>query len=58
MTGAEFRSIRWELGLYQVQLADVLGVTSRSVAHWEAGSRPIPGPVALCMTLLREKAQS
>ena len=57
MTGKRFKQIRLELGLTQKQLAKLLGVWTNTVALWDRGDKPIPGPVELCMKLLLEKKQ-
>lgn len=38
-------NLREALGISQRELADEFQVTSGAIAHWEAGTRPIPGPV-------------
>jgi predicted unusual protein kinase regulating ubiquinone biosynthesis (AarF/ABC1/UbiB family)/DNA-binding XRE family transcriptional regulator len=38
-------NLRESLGMSQRELADEFQVTSGAIAHWEAGTRPIPGPV-------------
>lgn len=45
MTPAELKTIRESLGLSCPQLAALLGVTERSVRHWEDEKYPIPGAV-------------
>jgi len=57
VTGKRFKQIRLKLGLTQAQLAEVLGVASNTVAVWERGEQPIPGPVELAMKLLLEKKE-
>ena len=57
MTGKRFKQIRLTLGLTQKQLATLLGVWENTVAHWDRGDKPIPGPVELAMKLLLEKKQ-
>jgi DNA-binding transcriptional regulator YiaG len=42
----EVRAIRERLGLTAAELAKRLGVTTRAVQHWEAGTRE-PGGAAL-----------
>ena len=41
MTAAELRWLRSGLGISQKQLANMLGVTNRTVIRWEAESTPI-----------------
>ena len=52
MKGKQFRQLRQELGLTQVQLAKEMGVTSNAVALWERGERPIRESIARLLTLL------
>lgn len=44
--GDALREAREEKGLTQVELANLLGVTARAVAYWEAGERQPRGYVA------------
>ena len=57
MTGRRFKQVRTTLGLTQAQLAKLLGVWPNTVAVWERGEKPIPGPVELAMKLLLEKKE-
>jgi transcriptional regulator with XRE-family HTH domain len=57
MTGRRFKQIRLKLGLTQAELAKLLGVWPNTVAVWERGEKPIPGPVELAMNLLLEKKE-
>ena len=50
MTPAEFKAAREELGWTQSTLASALGVTVRAVQYYEAGQRPVPGPVERIVT--------
>lgn len=57
MTAAEFRSIRKQLGLWQGQMAEALGVDRTTVVRYEmedlgAGARTIHGSAAILMRLL------
>lgn len=45
LTADDLREFREARGLTQVGLAELLRITSRAVTYWEAGARPIPGPV-------------
>ncbi|MEU4507119.1 DUF1870 family protein [Streptomyces sp. NPDC024089] len=47
MTDAEFRVVREHLGLTGEWLAGHLGVSARTVRHWEQGKYPIPDGVRL-----------
>lgn len=53
MTGAELKAARAELGWTQSALASAIGTTLRAVQYYEAGQRPVPGPVQklVAMTL-------
>ena len=47
MTPAELRVVREFLGLSSAALAGYLGVTDRTVRHWEAGKYPVPDGVRI-----------
>jgi hypothetical protein len=49
MTDAEFKVVREFLGLSGDWLAAHLGVSGRTVRHWEQGKYPIPDGVRLAM---------
>jgi DNA-binding transcriptional regulator YiaG len=58
MTPDELKSARYRLGMTQHQLAEALqlGIDGkRSVRRWEAGERPISGPVAVALRLMLER---
>jgi len=50
MTGAELRFKRNQMGWTQYFLADCLGVTRVSLAHWECERAPVPKSVARATT--------
>jgi DNA-binding transcriptional regulator YiaG len=53
------RAARLSLGMTQSRLAEVLqlaGNGSRTVRRWESGASPIPGPVAMLLTIWVEHA--
>lgn len=55
MGAAEFRAVREALGLSAAQFARLVGASSgRTVRKWEAGDRPITGPVRVLVTALAE----
>ena len=56
MTPAELKSARAKLGgLTQDQLAEVIGIRwGRTIRKWEAGERPVPGPVQMLLKLFME----
>jgi len=47
MTPAELKVVREFLGLSSAALAKYLGVTDRTVRHWEAGKYPVPDGVRI-----------
>ena len=49
MTPAEFRRKRLAIGYSSRQAGIMLGVDSRTVRRWEAGTDPVPGPVGVAM---------
>lgn len=49
ITDAEFRTIREFLGLTGEWLAAHLGVSARTVRHWEQGKYPVPDGVRLAI---------
>lgn len=49
MTDAELKTVREFLGFTGEALAAQLGVSSRTVRHWEAGRYPIPDGVRLAV---------
>ena len=54
MTPAEFRVVREFLGLTGDWLANYLGVSPRTVRHWEQGKYPIPDGVRLAIEHLEK----
>jgi len=56
MTDAEFKVVREYLGLTGDWLAGHLGVSPRTVRHWEQGKYPIPDGVRLAMENLEAVA--
>jgi len=57
MTGAELREARQELGWTQSALASALGTSVRAVKYYEAGQRPVPGPVDKLVTITLDLAR-
>jgi DNA-binding transcriptional regulator YiaG len=55
MTGDEVRRLRKRLGLTQVELADMVGVSSNSLARWERGELGIRESAARLMKLLAKQ---
>jgi DNA-binding transcriptional regulator YiaG len=52
VTPAEAKLARRQLGLSVDGLARVLKTTGRSVRRWEDGTREVPGPADVLLTLL------
>jgi DNA-binding transcriptional regulator YiaG len=48
----EVRFLRHDMDLTQTHLADLLRVTDQTVARWEKGEVPIPGPAELLLRAL------
>jgi DNA-binding transcriptional regulator YiaG len=55
MTDAEFRVVREYLGLTEEWLATLLGVSSRTVHHWQEGKFAIPDGVRLAVEHLQDQ---
>lgn len=49
LTGKEFRFLRKQLDMTQLELAIELGTTDQAVARWEKGDSRIPGPAATAL---------
>ena len=49
MTPDEFRAIRKSTGLTQTELAGRMGVTVRSVQHWEGGTKTISTAMSILL---------
>lgn len=50
MTPAELKAARHALGLSARDMADAMGIADgRTIRHYEAGTRPISGPVIVLM---------
>jgi DNA-binding transcriptional regulator YiaG len=52
MTPAEIRETRKRKGWSQQAMADALGVSVRTVKHWEAGSRNMSKSTAILFKLV------
>jgi DNA-binding transcriptional regulator YiaG len=48
----EVRFLRHEMDLTQAQLGDLLRVSDQTVARWEKGEVPIPGPAEMLLRVL------
>ncbi len=54
MTAKQFRAARTKLGLSTEEMGQALGLTGRAIRYYEAGKRPISGPVQLAVKRLLE----
>jgi DNA-binding transcriptional regulator YiaG len=54
----EVKSIRSSLGITQAELGRRLGVTSRAVRFWEAGSREPGGPALIMLKKMKPKEKA
>lgn len=52
LTGKEFRFLRKYLALTQVNIGEILGVSSQTVARWEKGQTELDGPAEAAMRIL------
>lgn len=57
MAPGEFKAARQRLGLSIAKMATALHVTARTICHWEAGERAIPGPAEAAIGLLARLAE-
>jgi DNA-binding transcriptional regulator YiaG len=57
MEPKEVKRIRKRLGRTQAELAQDLGVSRETVARWETGTRPVPGPAARLLERLQREGQ-
>lgn len=55
MTAAELKAIRKKLGLTQAALAQLVGVTTNTIARQERGEMGIGEPLARLLKLLAEQ---
>ena len=52
MKNEAFSAARKRLGMKQIELAQVLGMSQTTIGHYEHGRRPVPVVVALAMRAL------
>ncbi|MDT0306142.1 DUF1870 family protein [Streptomyces sp. DSM 44917] len=55
MTPAEFQTVREYLGLSGPWLASYLGVSYKTIQHWQSGRFPVPDGVRLTLEELEER---
>lgn len=52
VTPADLIAMRVRIGLTQEKLAARIGVTTRTIQHWEAGTRKPPTSAVIVLTLM------
>lgn len=57
MTAKQFRNARTKLEFSIEEMAQALGLSSRAIRFYEAGDRPISGPVRIAVKCLLEHNQ-
>jgi len=57
MTPQDFRDIREDAGMTQVELSRELGINRRTVQHYEAGTMVIPRVVELAMLYIHSEVR-
>ena len=55
MNGSELRQMRMEMGWRQAYMAEALGVSRSSLAHWEQWRAPVPGIVSRRMKVAHRR---
>ena len=58
MTPTQVRKARQRLGWTQQEMADALGVSLRTIKHWEAGTRNMSKPVLKLLELNLLKSET
>lgn len=53
VSGNEIKILRKKLGLTQKEFAGLINVSKPTVERWEAGDKPVTGPVTLLVQILR-----
>ena len=57
VTGADIKRIRKRLSVSQAELADLVGVSVKTIERWEYSGGPITGPIVLLIKLLTEEPE-
>jgi transcriptional regulator with XRE-family HTH domain len=57
MKGPQMKAARKRLGLTQMKMCRLLGVSRATLARWEAGESPIPHAVELLVPRLVKEAE-
>ena len=55
MTADQYRKTLRKMGLRQVDMAWIMGVTQRQSRRWAEGSSPVPRPVGLLLLALHQE---
>ena len=58
MTAAQLRRLRKQMGLTQVQLAAMVGVSENTLARWERGEMTMREPAARLLRTLAMKPKA
>ena len=58
MTPEQYKTARKNLGLTQAKLADILGVTRKTICSRENGSAPITAESVIAINCLTKQAQA
>jgi len=57
MKGSQMKAARKKLGLTQVKMCRLLGVSRATLARWEAGQIPVPHAVEMLVPRLVKEAE-
>ena len=57
LTGEEIKGVRNRLKLTQKEFADLVNVSVKTVERWEAGNRPVVGPIVTLAKILVDYPQ-
>ena len=56
MTSQQFKDIQKKMGVTNRKMAETLGHPLRTIDHWRAGTRPIPGAVVKLLECLEKQS--
>lgn len=57
LLGEDIKSIRKKLDLTQVQFAELVNVSKKTIERWESGEKPVTGPIVTLVKILAEYPQ-
>ena len=57
ITANEIKQIRKKLNLTQIQFAELVSVSPKTVSYWESGKKEITGPIVTLIKILTEYPQ-